>query len=60
LGLPGALRAGRTSDGLSSNDQRRSDEERAELDRRLFEDEADPDPAEDWAVLREKLLRAEF
>ena len=44
----------------SSADLPLSDELRAELDRRLAEDEADPQPAEDWSALREKLLRGEF
>ena len=37
-----------------------TDELRAELDRRIAEDEADPTPAEPWDVLREKLLRGEI
>jgi putative addiction module component (TIGR02574 family) len=44
----------------SNTDLPLSDEQRAELDRRLAEDEADPQPAEDWSKLREKLLRGEF
>lgn len=32
----------------------------AELDRRIAEDDADPAPAENWDVLREKLLRGEI
>ena len=32
-----------------------SDEERAELDRRIAEDEADPRPGVSWAELRRRL-----
>jgi putative addiction module component (TIGR02574 family) len=37
-----------------------SSELRQELDRRLVDDEANPAPAEEWGVLREKLLRGEY
>ena len=44
----------------SNTDLPLSDDQRAVLVRRLAEDEADPQPAEDWSKLREKLLRGEF
>jgi putative addiction module component (TIGR02574 family) len=37
-----------------------SDEQRAELDRRIAEADANPKPSEDWNALREKLLRGEI
>lgn len=46
---------GPTSDELPLNDALR-----AELDRRIAEDDADPTPAEPWDMLRDKLLRGDF
>lgn len=37
-----------------------SDEQRADLDQRVAEDEANPQPAEEWTALRRKLLDGEF
>lgn len=37
-----------------------TDELRAELDRRIEEDEANESPVEPWSVLRENLLRRDF
>jgi putative addiction module component (TIGR02574 family) len=37
-----------------------TDEQRADLDERIADDEAHPQPAEDWTSLRKKLLDGEF
>jgi len=45
---------------LSESDFPLSPEQRADLDQRIVEDDADPQSAEDWDVLRKKILDGEF
>lgn len=45
---------------LSTDELPLSDEQKAELDRRLSDDRAQPQPAEEWMTLREGLLRGEL
>ena len=45
---------------LSAEDLPLSDEQKADLDRRLAEDDAHPQPQEEWAVLRARLLRGDL
>jgi putative addiction module component (TIGR02574 family) len=46
--------------GTEDDDLTLTGPQKLELDRRAAADEADPTPAEDWDVLRAKLLRGEF
>ena len=45
---------------LTGADLPLSDEQRADLEQRIAEDEAHPQPAEEWNSLRRKLLNGEF
>jgi putative addiction module component (TIGR02574 family) len=45
---------------LSNADLPLSEEQRADLDERIAEDDADARPSEDWDSLRKKLLDGEF
>jgi putative addiction module component (TIGR02574 family) len=45
---------------LDENDFPLTDEQKAELDRRIAEADADPTAAEDWESLKTKLLQGEF
>jgi putative addiction module component (TIGR02574 family) len=45
---------------LAVGDLPLSDEQRADLDQRIADDEANPQPAEDWTSLRKKLLDGDF
>ena len=45
---------------IEADDVPLTDGQKQELDRRIAEDLADPDPGEEWPDLRAKMLRAEF
>jgi putative addiction module component (TIGR02574 family) len=45
---------------LAIGDLPLTDEQRVDLDQRVAEDEANPQPAEDWIALRKKLLDGEI